>query len=589
MPRDITPLVRTLEQSTPGSQDDVYQLLAAWNTSIEAALESGTGRAESVMQQYFEEVLSLTDAAATGTDSQIDWDFLAECCDAYPAGTGDHVCSSILVNVISRCVIRARHADDVTAIPPWALDHLSTISQVDGFGNKVEATMVGWGIGHPERSVADQIRDRAANGEQEWAAGALEHATVADSAAGIDLFERLVESDDIGKPLLFLTALEVMDDRSTPLLPEFWEPVDDCHWETDLSQTQWDRIRDVVGNEVSIATLRSASPEFELDLDRLADEAFERKLSEPIPESMLHIGKHQGGKWHLLGDACPDGDPDRVDTKEPFFECQYSITDPIFGDQIAFTPHTNQGTDMCRRCAKTISRWDKTRYNYAVTRDEEFDGGTLVAWTPLTDDRWTRACDICQKPAGASHTESTFDQAACPSCLRELSKPQGILRRNTDLDREQALTLDQILSGTVETRTLPPRDTLEQRAREQRRQHNRKREHLPLTHVGLTDNKVEILADHGYETVGDICEADPETLASISGLGRRWRPEHLPHTYTLSLTAFDGIGDTLAARLDDHGYGIIPALETASAEDLAQIQGMSISKAEQIFETLESW
>lgn len=94
---------------------------------------------------------------------------------------------------------------------------------------------------------------------------------------------------------------------------------------------------------------------------------------------------------------------------------------------------------------------------------------------------------------------------------------------------------------------LPPREILEERATEKRRQHNRQRKRLPLEYTGLTQSKLQILADHSYETVGDISGADPESLAQIDGLGRRWEPERLPHTYTISLTAFDGIGSTLAA------------------------------------------
>jgi hypothetical protein len=589
MPRDITPLTRTLDAATPGDQADVYQVLAAWNTSIEAALETGPGRTESVMQQYYEEVLSLTDAAATSDG--IDWEFLAECCDAYPAGVGDHVCTAILVNVIGRCVIRTRIEEEVGAIPPWALDYLATVAQGDdGLGNKLESSTFGWGIGHPESAVADRTVDRAASGDPRWAAAVLAHAIVAAPDAGLALFEQLVQATERDTPLHFLASLEELHEGSILQLPEYWNPADKYNLEFELSDAQRDRVLTLVGDAVPVATLRGADTEFNFDLQRAADQAFRRKLSDSIPDGMLHIGKHQGGKWHLLGEAgCPDGDPDRVDTREPFFECQYSIDDPILGERIGINPQDKRGPEICRRCADTVLRWDNSRYDYAVTRDERFDGGTLVTWTPLADDRWVRACDICQKPAGASHTESTFDQAACPSCLRELSKPQGILSRDTDPDRERALTLAEILSGAVETRTLPPRDTLEEHAREQRRQHNQKRAHLPLTHVGLTDNKVDILADHGYETVGDISEADPEILSGISGLGRRWQPEHLPHTYTLSLTAFDGIGETLAARLDEHGYGTVTALEAASANELAQIQGMSDSKACRILSTIDSW
>lgn len=66
MPRDIAPLTNSLEESTPGMQNAVYSLLAAWDTSIEAALERGGGsRFREVMMQYLQQVVELVDTAAT--------------------------------------------------------------------------------------------------------------------------------------------------------------------------------------------------------------------------------------------------------------------------------------------------------------------------------------------------------------------------------------------------------------------------------------------------------------------------------------------------------------------------------------------
>jgi hypothetical protein len=178
---------------------------------------------------------------------------------------------------------------------------------------------------------------------------------------------------------------------------------------------------------------------------------------------------------------------------------------------------------------------------------------------------------------------------ACPSCLRELSKQGGLQLSLTERERGEVLTLEKILDGAVETRVLPPREILKERAREQRQEHNRQRNHLPLEYTELNQSTVRILADHGYETVGDICASDPENLAEIDELGRRWERDQLPHTYTLSLTAFDGIGSTLAGRLADHEYETLPAFEAASAADLAKINGMSHSKAEILLETIANW
>jgi len=591
MPRDITPLKRALEQTTPGDQTDIYQLLAAWNTSIEAALETGAGRVESVMQQYFEDVLSLTDAAVRSGASEIDWEFLAECCEAYPSGAGDHACSSILVNIVGRCVIRCRFENGVEAIPPWALDYLEAVSaEDDGLRNELEASTVGWGIGHPTVAIDQKAVDRAAAGDEEWAMAVLEHATYADPDTGISLFEQLVRAPGVAGSLQFLEPLDMSWQQLRPPLPDFWESADSYEWEIEFSQAQRDRVLEILRDVVPAGRLRGADHAFGFDLQHVAEMMLKEQFPESVPDAMIHLGKHEGGKWHLLGDVgCPDGDYERVETVEPFFECQYRLDDSLMSGNSGLTSRDPRGLDLCRRCADTVSDWERIRYQYTAARDTEYDGGTLVTWTPLAEKRWSRACGICQKPAGATHIESTFDQVACPSCLRELSTAGGLQLSTTEQDRKTALTLADILGGTVETRVLPPRDTLEKRANEQRRQHNRQRGHLPLEYTGLSQGKIEILADHGYETVGDICASDPESLAKIDGLGRRWEPERLPHTYTLSLTAFGGIGSTLAARLEDHGYETLPALEAASADALAEIRGMSHAKAETIVETIDSW
>ena len=58
MPRDIAPLASALEDATPGEQSDVYSLLAAWNQSIETALDrGGWSRLQEIRGQYLEDVI----------------------------------------------------------------------------------------------------------------------------------------------------------------------------------------------------------------------------------------------------------------------------------------------------------------------------------------------------------------------------------------------------------------------------------------------------------------------------------------------------------------------------------------------------
>lgn len=66
MPRDVAPLMSALEDATPGKPTDGYGLLAAWDQSIETALDRGGGsRFREVTGQYLQEVIDHVDDAAT--------------------------------------------------------------------------------------------------------------------------------------------------------------------------------------------------------------------------------------------------------------------------------------------------------------------------------------------------------------------------------------------------------------------------------------------------------------------------------------------------------------------------------------------
>lgn len=591
MPRDVTPLVRALEQATPGVHADVYQVLAAWNTSVETAMETGMGRANSVIQQYHEPVLDLTAVAAM--DDEIDWAFLRELWDAYPTGVGDHVVSTIVVNVTSRCVVHTRFDDGVGAIPPDALSYLSaTTKQDDGTDVAFESTTVGWGISHPEFDLIDRTVDRALAGAFEWVLAVLEHAVVADSDAGIDLFERLVRTPELTAPLEFLAPIDLVDGDSEPVWPTHFDPPADLEAPIELSDEQRARVVDILGDVVAPGTLRAENGAFGFDLERAATAAFDRHVPEPVPDSMLSIGTYDGDRWHLLGSVgCSDGDASRVQTVEPFFEWRYHVESGLGGSHHTLSPDKRGEIDMCRRCLNTVDAWGRARRGYLRTRQREYDGGEVLTWTPLQTDRWAHGCDICEKPAGATHTESTYGQTACPSCLRTLAESDPGRIVLSDPTPEGTLTIGEILDETVELPALPSREIREQRAREERRDHNRSRERLPLSYTSLTDTQVSVLADHGYHTVGDVLdvESDPAVLEALPDSGPGANVDLLQRWYGLDLTAFDGIGSTLARRLADEGYGTLPALDTASVDDLAQIQGMSASKADHLLATIASW
>lgn len=272
MPRDITPLTRALEQTTVGSETDVYTLLAGWNTAIENALESGGGgRFRTVMNQYHEDVIKVVDG--TATTGGIDWEMLEECTDAYPPGVGDHYCSSVIVNVVARCVIRTRIHEDVSAIPAWALEYLGNVTmEEDGDSAWESSGALGWGVDHPSVPVCNQAVARAGDGDDLWATSVLEHAAFADPETAVDLLERLLADPDIVEDLLFVEYVEPALNRAFPARPKYWEHDDEFDYHTDIDDETRERLLKIVGETIHPDRLRQFAETFSLDLQRAADE-----------------------------------------------------------------------------------------------------------------------------------------------------------------------------------------------------------------------------------------------------------------------------------------------------------------------------
>ena len=272
MPRDIAPLTSALEDATPGEQSDVYSLLAAWNQSIETALDrGGWSRLQEIRGQYLEDVIDFVDTAATADG--IDWAFLEECIDGYPPGVGDHHCSSILVNVVARCVIRTRISEGVDSIPPWALEYLAAVTVEDDGEWAWESTAAfGWAVGHPEIAVLDRALERAESGDESWAMGILEHATFADPEAGIDLLERLLNSPGVVEDLLFVSCLHAPFEQDFPDFPQYWEPDTELDYQMDISEDLHERLLAIIGQSIDPGRLKHFDDSYRFDLERAADE-----------------------------------------------------------------------------------------------------------------------------------------------------------------------------------------------------------------------------------------------------------------------------------------------------------------------------
>ena len=272
MPRDATPLTNAFAEATPGEASGVYSLLAAWNQSIETALDrGGMSRAQEIRGQSLEEVIDLVDAAATAYG--IDWALLQECVEAYPPGVGDHHCSSVLASVVARCVIRTRIREGVDAIPTWALDYLADITvEDDGESAWETSAAFGWAVGHPEVAVLDRTLERAEEGDEVWAMGIITHATFADPETGIDLLERLLRSSEVVEDLIYVGSLEPPFEQDFPDFPQYWEPETELDHRVEIPDEVHERLLAVVGASIHPDRLRHFADSYRFDLERAADE-----------------------------------------------------------------------------------------------------------------------------------------------------------------------------------------------------------------------------------------------------------------------------------------------------------------------------
>lgn len=269
MARDIEALQQALDEATEGSQDDIYTLLANWNTSMAHALEQSGDRFRDVFWESLEESVELIDAAAINDEP--DWAFLQDCANAYPPAEGDHHCTVLLANVLGRCVIRTRVRNDVTAIPAWALDYLGRITiEDDKEAAWEESGAFGWGIGHEEMTVADRSLARAEADDEYWASSVLTHAIFADAHAAIDLYERILQSPDTIEDLHYVEGMQRILAHSFPQFPRYWEPTVELAETGTLSEDATEHLLRVLGENIHPKRLQQFDDMIQFDLERAA-------------------------------------------------------------------------------------------------------------------------------------------------------------------------------------------------------------------------------------------------------------------------------------------------------------------------------
>ena len=259
---ELEGLEQQLADVDNGDLTALTQAVAIYEARVASAHEADeSDRYQGISRAYKEQLITVLDDA---TQSE-GWEFLADFLDAYHPETADefpHV-TTILQNVTGRYLIRTRLSDGVEAIPVEALGYFSSIlNRLDGEGYDYLLEGMhpyGWGIGHHDYSVADDIHQHAST-DIFVVNAILEHAFYADQHLATDLLERIVRDDSIQESvyhrsghisetryLLDSPAGAVSD--FSPTIPRYWNWDDEVDYQFELDDDVEQRIRSLVAEE----------------------------------------------------------------------------------------------------------------------------------------------------------------------------------------------------------------------------------------------------------------------------------------------------------------------------------------------------
>ena len=114
----------------------------------------------------------------------------------------------------------------------------------------IDSMSYGWGIGHPDHPVGENIETLVEGEYDIWASTAIEHAMYADQHAAASLLEDSFEADIVSDPALIIHSLGSIERGRYPDSSEHWDwgalypEFDDegVDWDPDVR----DRLRAVV-------------------------------------------------------------------------------------------------------------------------------------------------------------------------------------------------------------------------------------------------------------------------------------------------------------------------------------------------------
>ena len=257
----VAELDTLLDRVSDGDRAALHETLVEFESALSAALEDDNGGEtyRDVFWPYHERVSDALDEAARATG----WSFLKEVIDAYDPTADDELplVTPTIANAVGRNLIRTRLTDGVSAIPVAALEYLDTVAvtapETDGIARE-EAHAYGWGIGHPDHSVADRLHARVSE-DIFSVTPTVEQAFYADQYAAVDLLEALVRDESIDgtfsrparndmpyRRYLLDSVYGLKTDDHGPGMPRYYDWHEEFDDTFELDDAVEQRIRDLV-------------------------------------------------------------------------------------------------------------------------------------------------------------------------------------------------------------------------------------------------------------------------------------------------------------------------------------------------------
>ena len=242
-------LKTTLEEAAQGDVDAAFRFIGRYERELrEYHDREDYDTYRGLLWAFYELAATALDKIATGEG----WAFLADLIDAYPreSPVDEPLASPVIENAVGRHVIRTRLREGVASVPVEALAYLGSFWESMGDVSGEESLTYGWGIGHPEHSVADHVQEVVTE-ELFWVRGVLPHAFYADQHAAADLLEALLTDERIDYEDRYLLAsiLAKVDHDSTPKIPRYWDHREELDYRFEFDEAVRSRLRETIEAE----------------------------------------------------------------------------------------------------------------------------------------------------------------------------------------------------------------------------------------------------------------------------------------------------------------------------------------------------